>query len=142
MVFSCCLWSSALLMFLRVIIALLMFLRVITVIYHTVITAIQHTLFLWYIALVGYNYYDIILLAIIGYPMKHVDFLISKNQALQILYHMFVTISVQTTHLSSNTGNQVSTAHIYRFFVTFWYPILNSGATFYINTIKLLEHTS
>ena len=33
-------------MFLRVITALLMFLRVITVSYYTVITAIQHTLFL------------------------------------------------------------------------------------------------
>ena len=33
-------------MFLRVIIALSMFLRVITVSYYTVITAIQHTLFL------------------------------------------------------------------------------------------------
>ena len=37
---------TALLMFLRIITALLMFLRVITVSYYTVITAIQHTLFL------------------------------------------------------------------------------------------------
>ena len=37
---------TALLLFLRVITALLIFLRVITVSYYTVITAIQHTLFL------------------------------------------------------------------------------------------------
>ena len=37
---------TTLLMFLRIITALLMFLRVITVSYYTVITAIQHTLFL------------------------------------------------------------------------------------------------
>ena len=37
---------TALLMFLRIITAFLMFLRVITVSYYTVITAIQHTLFL------------------------------------------------------------------------------------------------
>ena len=47
---------TELLMFLRVITALLMFLRVITVSYYTIITAIQHILFLCCMASVGYKY--------------------------------------------------------------------------------------